>query len=114
MYIVMPCVKICFITLEISHSLNTLLFDSRNKMKSKKYNSKIYSINRRNKDKIYTHYTDNRSSHWLGIDTSHVLHIQITTRFPGLMGTNCAPLLADLFLYSYESEFLQNVQKIRR
>ena len=22
------------------------------------------------------------------------------------MGTNCAPLLADLFLYSYESEFL--------
>jgi hypothetical protein len=23
------------------------------------------------------------------------------------MGTNCAPLLADLFLYSYESEFLQ-------
>jgi hypothetical protein len=25
------------------------------------------------------------------------------------MGTNCAPLLADLFLYSYESEFLQNL-----
>ena len=22
------------------------------------------------------------------------------------MGTNCAPLLADLFLYSYENEFL--------
>ena len=22
-----------------------------------------------------------------------------------LMGTNCAPLLADIFLYSYESEF---------
>ncbi|KAJ8299058.1 hypothetical protein KUTeg_023118 [Tegillarca granosa] len=27
------------------------------------------------------------------------------------MGTNCAPLLADLFLYSYESEFLQNLVK---
>ena len=27
------------------------------------------------------------------------------------MGTNCAPLLADLFLYSYESEFMQNLQK---
>jgi hypothetical protein len=27
------------------------------------------------------------------------------------MGTNCAPLLADLFLYSYESEFLQNIVK---
>ena len=25
------------------------------------------------------------------------------------MGTNCAPLLADLFLYSYESEFLQKL-----
>ena len=25
------------------------------------------------------------------------------------MGTNCAPLLADSFLYSYESEFLQNL-----
>ena len=25
------------------------------------------------------------------------------------MGRNCAPLLADLFLYSYESEFLQNL-----
>ena len=26
-----------------------------------------------------------------------------------LMGTNCAPLLADLFLYSYESDFLDNM-----
>ena len=25
------------------------------------------------------------------------------------MGTNCAPLLADLFLYSYEAEFIQNL-----
>ena len=27
------------------------------------------------------------------------------------MGTNCAPLLADLFLYSYENEFLDNLVK---
>ena len=27
------------------------------------------------------------------------------------MGTNCAPLLADLFLYSYENEFLDNMVK---
>jgi hypothetical protein len=27
------------------------------------------------------------------------------------MGTNCAPLLADLFLYSYESEFLPKLVK---
>ena len=25
------------------------------------------------------------------------------------MGTNCAPLLADLFFYSYENEFLDNI-----
>ena len=25
------------------------------------------------------------------------------------MGTNCAPLLADLFLYAYESEFLDSL-----
>ena len=24
------------------------------------------------------------------------------------MGTNCAPLLADIFLYSYEAEFIQS------
>ena len=27
------------------------------------------------------------------------------------MGTNCAPLLADLFLYSYENEFLDKLSK---
>ena len=27
------------------------------------------------------------------------------------MGKNCAPLLADLFLYSYENEFLDNMIK---
>ena len=27
------------------------------------------------------------------------------------MGTNCAPLLADLFLYSYEVDFVQHLQK---
>ena len=25
------------------------------------------------------------------------------------MGTNCAPLLADLFLYSYEAKFIQKL-----
>ena len=27
------------------------------------------------------------------------------------MGTNCAPLLADLFLYSYEADFIQGILK---
>jgi hypothetical protein len=30
------------------------------------------------------------------------------------MGTNCAPLLTDLFLYSYESEFLQKLLKDKK
>ena len=30
------------------------------------------------------------------------------------MGTNCAPLLADLFLYSYETGFIQNLIKDKR
>jgi TctA family transporter len=30
------------------------------------------------------------------------------------IGTNCAPLLADLFLYSYESEFLQKLVKDKK
>jgi hypothetical protein len=31
-----------------------------------------------------------------------------------IMGTNCAPLLADLFLYTYESEFLQKLAKDKK
>jgi hypothetical protein len=27
------------------------------------------------------------------------------------VGTNCAPLLADLFLYSYEADFIQGLLK---
>jgi hypothetical protein len=30
------------------------------------------------------------------------------------MGTNCAPLLADLFLYSYDSKFLQKLVKDKK
>jgi hypothetical protein len=30
------------------------------------------------------------------------------------MGTNCVPLLVDLFLYSYESEFLQKLVKNKK
>jgi hypothetical protein len=30
------------------------------------------------------------------------------------MGTNCAPLLDDLFLYSYESEFVQKLVKDKK
>ena len=30
------------------------------------------------------------------------------------MGTNCAPLLADLFLYSYEADFIQGLFKKKK
>ena len=30
------------------------------------------------------------------------------------MGTNCAPLLADLFLYCYERDFMSDLQKSNR
>ena len=35
------------------------------------------------------------------VDLSQVIRIP--------MGTNCAPLLADLFFYSYENEFLDGI-----
>jgi hypothetical protein len=35
--------------------------------------------------------------------------LQQTVGIP--MSTNCAPLLADLFLYSYEAEFIQGLLK---
>ena len=30
------------------------------------------------------------------------------------MGTNCAPLIADLFLYCYESEFMLELSKTKQ
>ena len=34
----------------------------------------------------------------------------VIRRYIGIpMGTNCAPLLADMFLYSYEAEFIQSL-----
>ena len=30
------------------------------------------------------------------------------------MGTNCAPLVPDLFLYSYENEFLDNMNYVQK
>ena len=30
------------------------------------------------------------------------------------MGINCAPLIADLFLYCYERDFMSNLQKSKR
>jgi hypothetical protein len=35
---------------------------------------------------------------------------QVSQQSPGIpMGTNCVPLLAELFLYSYEAEFVQKL-----
>ena len=40
------------------------------------------------------------------------LMFQQTVGIP--MSINCAPVLADLFLYSYEAEFVENLRKTRR
>ena len=37
------------------------------------------------------------------------MYFQLTVGIP--MGTNCAPLLVDLFLYSYEADFIQGLLK---
>jgi hypothetical protein len=43
-------------------------------------------------------------------DIDIVVGGQVFRRSVGIpMGTNCAPLLADLFLYSYEAEFIQKL-----
>ena len=46
------------------------------------------------------------------LDGSSVVGRQLFRQMVGIpMGTNCAPLLADLFLYSYENEFLDKLIK---
>ena len=37
----------------------------------------------------------------------HVYHQTVGIQ----MGTNCAPLVADVFLYSYEADYVQHLQK---
>jgi hypothetical protein len=48
---------------------------------------------------------------WFLIDNIFIVFgDQIFQQTVGIrMGTNCAPLLADLFLYSYEAEFIQEL-----
>ena len=54
------------------------------------------------------------------ISTFHFPHGKINVQFDGIvyqqivgisMGTNCTPLIADLFLYCYERDFMSNIQK---
>jgi hypothetical protein len=44
------------------------------------------------------------------VDNIFVVKYQVFQQSVGIpMGTSCAPLLADLFLYSYEAEFVQKL-----
>ena len=39
-----------------------------------------------------------------------VFAVKVFQQIVGIpMGTNCAPLLADIFLYSYEADFIQSL-----
>ena len=49
-------------------------------------------------DNIYVRFSGQRFQQMVGIP----------------VGTNCAPLLADLFLYSYENEFLDKLLRIAK
>ena len=71
-----------------------------------------------NNDDAKHKYTDEEV-----IKMLHFLIDNIFIKFAGMvfrqtvgipMGTNCAPLLADLFLYSYEAEFIQSLNKSGR
>ena len=52
--------------------------------------------------KTVTHIASLKCKTWL-------IFLSGTVGIP--MGTNVAPLFADLFLYSYESEFIQQLQR---
>ena len=80
------------------------------------YNSTYFSTTVPDKNKIY--YTEEQV-----ISMLEFLIDNIFVKFGGRifqqvigipMGTNCAPLLADLFLYSYETEFLQDLIKKKK
>ena len=46
----------------------------------------------------------------MAVETTYILQITFENKVIGIpVGTRCAPLLADLFLYSYENEFLDNL-----
>ena len=46
------------------------------------------------------------------IDNIFVIFVDVFFNTVGIpMGTNCAPLLVDLFLYSYEADFIQGLLK---
>jgi hypothetical protein len=67
----------------------------------------------------FTHALNNNQSLILHLMTAEIKHdetisllvrIWIMEKSVGIiMGTNCAPLLTDLFLYSYEAEFVQKL-----
>ena len=61
--------------------------------------------------------------HWVTCEAFTFLMENIYVQFDGMvyqqivgipMGTNCAPLIADLFLYCYERDFMSNLQKSKR
>jgi hypothetical protein len=60
-------------------------------------------------------YINGRNSANLELLIDKTSSIYLNVQGVGIpMGTNCAPLLADLFLYSYESEFLRKLVKDKK
>jgi hypothetical protein len=61
-------------------------------------------------------YTEQVLTKWKHIKQyRYLIFLQLFQQVVGIpMGTNCAPFLADLFLYSYESEFHQKLLKDKK
>ena len=81
------------------------------------------AINSLNRNKATDFYGMTAENIVYGGDNLVILIDNIFVSFGGIlfqqvvgipMGTNCAPLLAELFLYSYESEFLQKLVKDKK
>jgi hypothetical protein len=81
--------------------MSILLLVETNIALSKAIQNLIININKTRSFKCYIFFIDNIFVLFGG----HVFQQMIGTCIP--MGTNCAPLLADLFLHTYDVDFLQ-------
>ena len=76
-------------------------------------NKSYFTLDPLNSDNKYTANDICKMIEFLGDNIYVRFGGQLSRKMVGFpMGTNCAPLLADLFLYSYENEFLNKLIKV--
>ena len=91
--------------------LNAFIFKNDNR-------SYKYLVLRHEDTYFVKEHSDSKTKYSKGHEDARVLVDSIFVIFAGKVfqqtvgipnGTNCAPLLADIFLYSYEAEFIQSL-----